>query len=103
IKEMHRIADMANFIYIRQKGPYGNGTPILSSEPAIDNEPFAALWGDEFIISEPPRLSQMIEVYAKYGGVVISGVRIDKKEDLNRYGIADVEKVEGNIYKVKGI
>ncbi len=103
IKEVNRISEMANFIYIRQKGPYGNGTPVLSAEPVIENEPFAALWGDEFIYAEPPRLSQMIKVYEKYGGVVISGVRIEKEEDLKRYGIADVEPVEGNVFKIKGI
>jgi UTP--glucose-1-phosphate uridylyltransferase len=61
------------------------------------------LWGDEFIYSKPPRLAQMLEVYEKYGGIVISGVRIPKKEDLKRYGIGDVEKVEGNVYKIKKI
>lgn len=103
INEVKRIADMANFIYVRQKGPYGNGTPVLAAEPAIEDEPFAVLWGDEFIYSKPPRLAQMIEVYEKYGGIVISGVRIEKKEDLKRYGIADVEKVEGKVYKIKTI
>jgi UTP--glucose-1-phosphate uridylyltransferase len=94
---------MANFIYIRQKGPYGNGTPILSAEPAIEDESFAVLWGDEFIYSTPPRLKQMIEVHEKYGGIVISGVRIEKKEDLKRYGIADITQVEGNVYKINEI
>jgi UTP--glucose-1-phosphate uridylyltransferase len=103
LKEINKIAEMANFIYIRQKGSYGNGTPILCAEPAIDNEPFAVLWGDEFIYSKPPRLAQMIKVYEKYGGMVISGVRIDKKEDLSRYGIADITPVEGNLYKINGI
>jgi UTP--glucose-1-phosphate uridylyltransferase len=103
LAETRRISEMANFIYIRQKGPYGNGTPVLSAEPAIEDEPFAVLWGDEFIYSQPPRLAQMIEVYNKYGGVVISGVRIEKKEDLKRYGIADLEHVEGNVSKIKGI
>src|SRR6478609_5113760 len=28
-EEIRYISKMANFIYIRQKGPYGNGTPIL--------------------------------------------------------------------------
>ena len=101
--EVKKISEMANFIYIRQKGPYGNGTPVLSAEPAIEDEPFAVLWGDEFIYSKPPRLKQMIEVYEKYGGIVISGVRIDKKEDLVRYGIADITKVEGNVYKINEI
>ena len=103
LKHVMRISELANFIYIRQKGAYGNGTPVLSAEPAIDNEPFAVLWGDEFIHSTPPRLSQMIKVYEKYGGIVISGVRIEKKEDLKRYGIADIEQVEGNVFKINEI
>ena len=97
------ISEMANFIYVRQKGPYGNGTPVLAAEPIIDNEHFAVMWGDEFIYSDPPRLSQMIKVHEKYGGAVISAVRIEKKEDLARYGIADVDRVEGNVHKIKSI
>ena len=103
LNKIRKIADMANFIYIRQKGPYGNGTPILAAEPVIEDEPFAVLWGDEFIYSTPPRLKQMIDVYEKYGGVVISGVKIDKKEDLKRYGIAELEHVTGNVHKIKRI
>ncbi len=105
LEEVKKISDMANFIYVRQKGPYGNGTPVLAAEPAIDNEPFAVLWGDEFIYAKPPRLAQMIPVYEKYGGIVISGVRIDKKEDLKRYGIADLEAMPGekNVFKIKAI
>ncbi|MFA6533194.1 MAG: UTP--glucose-1-phosphate uridylyltransferase [Patescibacteria group bacterium] len=103
LKEIQRISNMANFIYIRQKGPYGNGTPVLTAEPAIEDEPFAVLWGDEFIYSKPPRLAQMIKVYEKFGGVVISGVKIEKKEDLSRYGIADLTHVEDNVYKINKI
>lgn len=103
LDSIRKLAEMANFIYIRQKGAYGNGTPVLSAEPAIEDEPFAVIWGDEFIYSDPPRLKQMIDVHDKYGGAVISAVRIPKKEDLSRYGIADVEEVEGNVFKIKKI
>ena len=103
LEQINKISNMANFIYVRQKGPYGNGTPVLSGESVIEDEPFAVIWGDEFIKAEPPRLKQMIDVYEKYGGMVISGVRIEKKEDLSRYGIADLEPVEGNVYKIKSI
>lgn len=103
LESVQKLSEMANFIYIRQKGPYGNGTPVLSAEPAIEDEAFAVIWGDEFIYSEPPRLKQMIDVHEKYGGIVISGVRIEKKEDLKRYGIAEIEPVEGNVYKIKSI
>lgn len=100
LDRVREISEMANFIYVRQKGPYGNGTPVLAVEPIIENEPFAVLWGDEFIYSKPPRLAQMIKVYEKYGGIVISGVKIEKKEDLKRYGIAQLEHVEGNVHKI---
>ena len=110
IVQMQKISELANFVYIRQKGQYGNGTPVLSAEPVIENEMFAVMWGDEFIYSKPPRLAQMIDVYEQFGGAVISAVRIDNKEDLSRYGIADVEQVEskaslpaGKVYKIKNI
>jgi len=103
IDQIRRISELASFIYIRQKGIYGNGTPVLSAEPVIDNEMFAVMWGDEFIYSVPPRLSQMMKVYYKYGGAVISAVRIANKKDLVRYGIAKVKNVEKNIYKIEKI
>ena len=103
LEQVQNISEMANFIYVRQKGPYGNGTPVLAGEAVIEDEPFAVIWGDEFILAEPPRLKQMIDVHEKYGGMVISGVKIEKKEDLKRYGIADLEPVEGNVFKIKKI
>jgi UTP--glucose-1-phosphate uridylyltransferase len=103
LKQTQAISDMANFIYIRQKGMYGNGTPVLSAEPVVEDDFFAVLWGDEFIYSQPPRLAQMLKVHEKYGGAVISGVRIEKKSDLKKYGIASVESVEGNVHKIKKI
>ncbi len=102
LEEIRRIARLANFIYIRQKGPYGNGTPVLNAEPIIGNEPFAVLWGDEFIYSEPPRLKQMIEVFEKYNDPVISAVRV-KKQDLSKYGIAKIKPVEDKTFEIEEI
>lgn len=103
LEQIQKISEMANFIYVRQKGPYGNGTPILAAEALIEDEPFAVLWGDEFIYSHPPRLKQMIKVYEKYPGIIISGVKIEKKEDLKRYGIAELEPIKDNISRIKRI
>jgi len=103
LKEIQDIAKMADFVYIRQKGPYGNGTPVLCAEPALNDEPFIVTWGDEFIYSNPPRIKQMIDVYEKYGKPVISAVKIEDKKLLSKYGIADVEPVSDNVYKIKSI
>lgn len=101
--EVRRIAEMANFIYVRQKGPYGNATPVLCAKQIIGDEPFAVMWGDEFIFAKPPRLKQMIKVYEKYGGAVISGVRIETRDHLSRYGIADLEPLADNVSRIKKI
>jgi UTP--glucose-1-phosphate uridylyltransferase len=103
LAEVRRIADMANFIYVRQKGPYGNATPVLCAKNVIGNEPFAVLWGDEFIYAKPPRLRQMIDVYERYGQPVISGVRIKEKSDLSRYGIGKIKHLRDNVYEVLDI
>jgi len=97
--EVIKIAQMANFIYVRQKGPYGNGTPILNARAVIGDEPFAILWGDEFIHSDPPRLKQMLDVWEKTGKANISAVRVPENS-VNRYGIADVTPIESNVFKI---
>ena len=103
LEEVRHIAEMANFIYVRQKGPYGNATPVYCARHLIDDdEDFAVMWGDEFIYSQPPRLAQMMKVYEEYGGAVISAVRVPK-EDVSRYGIADVEEVKKGVFKIKRI
>ncbi len=104
LTQVQKIAQLANFIYIRQKGDkYGNAIPVLSAEPVIGNEPFVVLWGDEFIAAKPPRLAQMIEAYKKHKGIIISAVRIQEKKDLSRYGIADVEKIDESVFRIKRI
>lgn len=100
--QIKEIANLANFIYIRQKSEYyGNAIPILMAEPVVGNNFFAVIWGDEFIMSDPPRLAQMIEVYKKYQGAVISAVKLDKKEQFWRYGIPVITPMEKNVFKIR--
>jgi UTP--glucose-1-phosphate uridylyltransferase len=100
IEEVRRTAELANFIYIRQKGPYGNGTPVLCAKSVIGDEPFVAIWGDEFIYADPPRAKQCIDVFEKYGDPVISAIRVPK-DDVSRYGIVEVTNVEEGIGQIK--
>ncbi len=100
LEEVKRTSELANFIYIRQKGPYGNGTPVLCAKQVIGDEPFVAIWGDEFIHAKPPRAKQCIDVYEKYGDPVISAVRVPK-DDVSRYGIVEATNVEKNIWQIQ--
>lgn len=102
-ENVKKIADMANFIFIRQKGPYGNGTPVLCAKDIIGNEPFAVMWGDEFFYTpRKSQLQQLVSVYEKYGDPVITTYEVSK-EDTNKYGIIDALEVEKDVYQVKKI
>lgn len=74
LEMVKKIADMAQFVYIRQKGPTGNATPILNAKNVIGNEPFIVVWGDEFLQANPPRLKQLIDAYEKFGSTILAGV-----------------------------
>lgn len=103
LDEIRRIAKMANFIYVRQKGPYGNGTPILNVESIIGDEPFAVLWGDQFTVAEKPRLKQMLEAFSRYQEPMLSVVKIEDPKLLARYGVPKIINSEDNVHEIVDI
>lgn len=89
LQEIERISDMANFVYVRQKGPYGNGTPLLNVKPLIGNEPFIYTWSDDFIKAAPrSRFQQLIDAYEEFGCSVMASIRAKTDRDYDRYGFA---------------
>ncbi|MBI1864008.1 UTP--glucose-1-phosphate uridylyltransferase [Candidatus Woesebacteria bacterium] len=103
LEEIRRITSLANFIYVRQKGPYGNATPILNSMQVTDDDPFIVCWGDEFILSDPPMATQLINAHQKYGGMILGAIRTENPNDRKRFGFATGKKVEEGIIEVKEI
>ncbi len=97
---VRKIADMANFVYIRQKGPYGNATPIKSAEHLMKDEPFLVLWGDDFMIATPSRSQQLIEAYQTYESTILCGIVTEKPEDGDRYAFVDGEDLGNGVWKV---
>lgn len=97
--EIKKIADLANFIYIRQKGPYGNGTPVLSAANLVKDEPFIFVFGDDLVKSKVSFTKQMVEDYEKNGQLMI-GVQEVPKEAVNRYGIV---KLKGESMEIEDI
>lgn len=92
LKKIKDLAEMANFIYIRQKGPYGNGTPVLSANSLIeDDEPFIFVWGDDLVKSKVSFTKQMVDDYEKNGHLMI-GVQEVPKEEVHKYGIVKLRK-----------
>lgn len=103
--EIKRIAELANFVYVRQKGsPKGNARPILNAKHLInDDEPFFVFFADDFFRSDVAWPIQLKEAYEKTGKSVISLIEIDK-EDADKYGIASLSDDKGdNTFRLSGL
>ncbi len=103
LEQIRHIHNLANFIYVRQKGPYGNATPVLNAAHLVGNEPFAVVWGDDVYTGKVPRLKQMIDVFERYQDPVLGVIRV-KKDEVSRYGIIDpAARVEPHVYQLKTV
>lgn len=101
---INSLATMANFVYIRQKGPYGNATPLLSAAHLINNgEPFIYKWADDFFTPEANSTRQLIETYEKYGGGVFACKTVERDEEYDRYGFAAGRTVDDHTIGVSSI
>lgn len=103
IDEVYKIGELANFVYVRQKGPYGNGTPLLNVKHLVGNEPFIYTWSDDFILASPSRFRQLISAYEKYQSTCLASIRISDDADYDRYGIAGGKEVERGVVDVNQI
>jgi|SRR3990167_1951473 len=104
LQEVERISEMANFVYVRQKGPYGNGTPLLNVQHLIGNEPFIYAWSDDFIKTDgKSRFRQLIDAYNEFGCSVLASVRARKDEDYDRYGFAGGRQIRNGLIDVNTI
>lgn len=103
--EIKRVAELANFVYVRQKGsPKGNARPILNARHLInDDEPFFVFFADDFFRSETPWPIQLKEAYNQTGKTVISLIEVDKK-DADKYGMASLaEEKSDRVFRLSGL
>lgn len=103
LDETKKISGLANFAYIRQKGPYGTGTPLLNAAHLIGNEPFIYTFADDFVLASPSRFKQMLAVQEERGGSVLTCVRRDDDADYKRYGYIAGQEISPGIIEMSTI
>ena len=98
------ISNMVNIHYIRQKEPKGLGDAIYCARYFIGDEPFAIMLGDDMVDNGqgPPCLKQLIDAYETHNASILGVQEVDK-ENTDKYGIIDGQKLSNNIYKVKAL
>ena len=100
---VEKIANLANFVYVRQKGPYGNATPLLSAAHLVGDEPFIYTWADDFFSPEANATRQMIEAYEQTGGGIFACKRAEHDNEYDSYGFAAGKPVDGDLLRMDKI
>lgn len=104
LEATNAIANLANFIYLRQKGPYGNATPLLCAAHLLDDAPFIYTFADDFIQAAPrSRFQQMIDLYEARGGSILSCIQLTEDEQYSRYGVVAGESGDDGVIKMSTI
>jgi UTP--glucose-1-phosphate uridylyltransferase len=103
LEEMRKIADLANFVYVRQKEPLGNAAPLIYAGHLLKDEPFIYAFADDFFVATPSRFRQMIAAYEQTGGSILSCKRLESDADYDRYGVVGGEKQDGGMIKISTI
>lgn len=102
LREVERLAYLADIVFVRQKQPLGNGHAVLVAKEVVGDEPFAVLWGDDMVVSDVPCLKQLIQVYEEHDGSVLAVMQV-ARQNLSKYGIIDAEPIGERVYRVKDL
>ena len=101
---VQRLSEMANFVYIRQKGPYGNATPLACASHLIrHDEPVIYTFADDFIAASPSRFRQMIEASQQLDGAILSCKKITDDSEFDRYGVVNGQQIKDGVIKMTNI
>lgn len=103
IDKVHEVADLANFIYVRQKGPYGTATPVMNAAHLISDEPFIYAFADDITVHQPNAFQQMIAAYNQYDASILPCIKVQTDIDYSRYGILAGEAVSDDAIKMSGV
>ncbi|MDO4712520.1 MAG: sugar phosphate nucleotidyltransferase [Candidatus Saccharibacteria bacterium] len=104
IELVQSLSEMANFVYIRQKGPYGIATPLACVAHLISpDEPVIYTFADDFIAASPSRFRQMIEAAQRLDGAILPCKKIVNDVEFDRYGVVSGEQLEPGVIKMSNI
>ncbi|HJN85045.1 MAG TPA: UTP--glucose-1-phosphate uridylyltransferase [Patescibacteria group bacterium] len=96
LKEISKIGKLANFAFVRQDKPLGDGHAILSALPFVDDdEDVMIMFGDDLAVG---LASDLIETFEKHKEPVL-GVLEVPKDETHRYGIIGGEKINKKLWR----
>ena len=98
-KKIKKYKKMIKFVY--QNSPRGTGDAVLKCKNLIKSEYFLMLMPDDLIIKNNCSRS-LIDLYKKYKSSIIASKKVNKN-DVSRWGILDIKKINKRNFIIKDI
>jgi UTP--glucose-1-phosphate uridylyltransferase len=86
-QQVRAISDLVRLVSVRQKEPLGLGHAVLAAKPAVGDDWFGVLLGDDLIDSEEPAIGQLARVAAKTGKATVALMPV-ADDQTHLYGVA---------------
>jgi UTP--glucose-1-phosphate uridylyltransferase len=99
LEKAREVTNLADFVYIRQKEPRGDGHAILEARELVGNEPCAVLYGDNLFVDDSPVLKQSMDIYEKYRDPVMMVKKVPH-EHVHRYGIVGGNETSPGVLEI---
>ncbi|MDD4412299.1 MAG: UTP--glucose-1-phosphate uridylyltransferase [Patescibacteria group bacterium] len=99
VEEVRRISNLANFSYVRQPMPLGDGHAVSCAAHLIGDNPVLVMFGDTLYDSEISPAKQVVDAYQKYGKTIVGLARVPK-EKVSEFGVIDGHQIDGVTYQI---
>ncbi len=94
------VSHLINPIYIRQKEQLGLGHAVLTAEPVVGAEPFVVSLGDIVIQTDVNIISEMKNLYKKFGKSIVAVYEVPKDE-VSKYGVVAGKEIEDDVFLIE--
>ncbi len=96
LKEISKIGKLANFAFVRQDKPLGDGHAILSALPFIDdNEDVMIMFGDDLAVG---LAADLLKTFQEHEEPVLGMIDVPK-DQTHRFGIIGGEKINKRLWR----
>jgi UTP--glucose-1-phosphate uridylyltransferase len=95
--QVRRISDLVRLVSVRQKEPLGLGHAVLAAQPAVGDQWFGVLLGDDLIDSDDPGIGQLARVSMATGKAAVALMPVPD-DQTQLYGVAaGPQLADGNV------
>ncbi|MCB9797571.1 MAG: NTP transferase domain-containing protein [Alphaproteobacteria bacterium] len=98
VRRLTELLDRMSFSFLFQRGPYGNGTPLVNAADLIGDDPCIYCFCDDVVLGESAS-KRLLEVYAQTGAPCMTAQEVSP-EDVAKFGIIECED-EGGLLRVR--